>query len=108
MRNRIGRYCGATSDVARANATMAFCAAIWELYTAPSALQDSEIDALLRLEYEAAAVLCDSRIPLPWGYSSFGEASNWGRRGGRWDVGPHSILVTLLLSPSLLRSRPFP
>jgi hypothetical protein len=66
MTNRIGRYCGAMPDVGRANATMAFCDAIWQLHTDHNVLQDWEIDSLLRLEHEAAAVLRDCRTPLPW------------------------------------------
>jgi hypothetical protein len=66
MTNRIGRYCGAMSDISRADSTRAFCDAIWQLHSDPNALQEWEIDSLCRLDSEAAAVLRECRTPLPW------------------------------------------
>jgi len=66
MTNRISSYCGAMPDIDRARTTLAFCDAIWQLHTDPNALRDWEIDSLLRLEHEAAAVLRGCRTQLPW------------------------------------------
>jgi hypothetical protein len=66
MRNRFGRYCGALSDISRANTTLAFCDAIWQLHSDPNALHDLEIDSLCRLDNEATAIFRDFRTSLPW------------------------------------------
>jgi hypothetical protein len=73
MTNRIDRSCGAMSDLSRANITLAFCDAIWQLHSDPNALQDWEIESLCRLENEAAAVLREWRIALLWSDPSIAE-----------------------------------